>query len=312
VRVVAFWVTFRPADFEDADLLKQLDDFTSLLTPSQQEIIELALVSVDEVRRMEAKRAKLHPYLRGTTLVDKVVADRNKQAAHNAQLADSDSNGRSQKRSLSWPLRHTPIKALPSYPSQLIMTTGRELGKGETTKESLSLDFREIEAATLAEHFSLIEFQLYKAIRPEEFVLTSKKKKDAAKWSPNMESITKHFNLVGYWVVSMILNEIFPKERALMVGKFIKIAMQLRKQRNFNTLMAIYSGLRHSAIYRLKETFAEIPKKLRAALDDFDVLLSHDNNFEKYRDELASVPSEFSPNFCCHLASVKAPFLSFP
>ena len=54
------------------------------------------------------------------------------------------------------------------------------------------------------------------------------------------------------------------KRRVALVKYFLDVATELKKLNNFNSLMAIISGLNNSAVYRLKHTFNSLPKKYQA------------------------------------------------
>lgn len=63
------------------------------------------------------------------------------------------------------------------------------------------------------------------------------------------------FNSISNWVASEILKKKSVKDRAVILNRFIIIAEESRAMRNFNSVMAILSGLQSTPIYRLQKTW---------------------------------------------------------
>ncbi|KAJ3115012.1 Ras-specific guanine nucleotide-releasing factor RalGPS1 [Physocladia obscura] len=94
-----------------------------------------------------------------------------------------------------------------------------------------------------------------------------------------------------------------PKGRAKMIAKFVQVAQELRALNNFNTLMAVISGLTSTPIERLKQTqtffqtsgqIAE-QEKYWQPLRELEKLMSSDHLFANYRvaldeSELPCIP----------------------
>jgi len=94
------------------------------------------------------------------------------------------------------------------------------------------------------------------------------------------------FNQVAFWVVQMILNETVLKDRVQMLAKFIKVAVRLRASHDYNSLFAVYSGLTHNAVFRLRHTFDALPRRHTLSWELITAFLSPENNFQRYRQEL--------------------------
>jgi hypothetical protein len=67
----------------------------------------------------------------------------------------------------------------------------------------------------------------------------------------------------------------------------------LRRQSNFNTLMAVIGGVKHSNIDRLAQTRALLRLEVAEELDALTELLSYNNNYAKYRRALREVGHRF-------------------
>ncbi|MEE6490473.1 hypothetical protein FKM82_015887 [Ascaphus truei] len=87
--------------------------------------------------------------------------------------------------------------------------------------------------------------------------------------------------------VSLLFDHLEPSELAdhlsyLEFKCFCRIS-KLRKQQNFNTLMAVIGGLCHSAISRLKETHTHLSQDVLKTLSEMAELLSSSSNYSTYR-----------------------------
>jgi len=101
----------------------------------------------------------------------------------------------------------------------------------------------------------LVEWDLWQAIRPWEFLNQAWTKKDKERRAPNIIRIIKHFNFVGSWVATEIVRHETPKDRARALARLLQIAESLKEIGNFNGVMEILSGIGNSGVFRLKQTW---------------------------------------------------------
>ena len=73
------------------------------------------------------------------------------------------------------------------------------------------------------------------------------------------------------------------KNRVKVIEKFIKIAKISRKLGNYNTLLAIISGLNLVSVSRLKATWEAVDSKRTKQLEELEAFLSPANNYKAYR-----------------------------
>ena len=71
--------------------------------------------------------------------------------------------------------------------------------------------------------------------------------------------------------------------RAAAIVRFVSIGVALSSMNNFNGVIEILSALHSSAIARLKETWALVPKETIAELEELDMLMNTEGNFRHYR-----------------------------
>eukprot|EP01090_Pellita_catalonica_P007974 TRINITY_DN1859_c0_g1_i1.p1 TRINITY_DN1859_c0_g1~~TRINITY_DN1859_c0_g1_i1.p1 ORF type:complete len:1124 (-),score=199.38 TRINITY_DN1859_c0_g1_i1:97-3090(-) len=93
-------------------------------------------------------------------------------------------------------------------------------------------------------------------------------------------------NKVSFWVSSMILWQDKAKDRKKTVEKFIDIAENLRKLKNFNTLMGIIAGLSQASVRRLKAVKSDLGKTHKSTFGKLEELMRPSASFKNYREYL--------------------------
>ncbi|KAG8191172.1 hypothetical protein JTE90_011856 [Oedothorax gibbosus] len=101
--------------------------------------------------------------------------------------------------------------------------------------------------------------------------------------TPNVDAFKDQHNFVTYWAVSEILTFQKVENRAKLIVFFIKLALELRKINNFNSLVAILVALRTLAIHRLKHTWELVPKTLTTKFEKMCHLIEGDFNMTELR-----------------------------
>ncbi|XP_025302416.1 ras-GEF domain-containing family member 1C isoform X1 [Canis lupus familiaris] len=118
---------------------------------------------------------------------------------------------------------------------------------------------------TLAQQLTHVELERLRHIGPEEFVQAFVNKDPLASTKPcfsekttNLEAYVKWFNRLCYLVATEICMPAKKKQRAQVVEFFIDVARECFNIGNFNSLMAIISGMNMSPVSRLKKTWAKV------------------------------------------------------
>eukprot|EP00005_Dracoamoeba_jomungandri_P013821 CAMPEP_0174269374 /NCGR_PEP_ID=MMETSP0439-20130205/40767_1 /TAXON_ID=0 /ORGANISM="Stereomyxa ramosa, Strain Chinc5" /LENGTH=1270 /DNA_ID=CAMNT_0015358109 /DNA_START=6 /DNA_END=3818 /DNA_ORIENTATION=+ len=151
-------------------------------------------------------------------------------------------------------------------------------------------EFIELDSIEIARQLTLIEYQLYKSIRPKECVGQAwTKKVTRDKEAANIMNMIARFNSVSRWVCHSIVQKSDIWERAEMLEKFLDITQALRNLNNYNGMMEVLSGLQNSCVYRLKATWALMPKKKVKAFEEVRTLMSRDQSFTNFRTHLHQV-----------------------
>ncbi|KAM0455905.1 hypothetical protein ACHAPV_002998 [Trichoderma viride] len=119
--------------------------------------------------------------------------------------------------------------------------------------------FVEIKDDDIADELTRIDWIMFSSIRIRDFVRhvsLPASQKESCKSLNNINRMINHFNHVARWVANMILLRDKAKHRAVVLEKFMNIALKLRQLNNYNGLAAVLAGLNGTAIHRLAQTKA--------------------------------------------------------
>uniref|UniRef100_A0A8C9VUB7 RasGEF domain family member 1C n=1 Tax=Scleropages formosus TaxID=113540 RepID=A0A8C9VUB7_SCLFO len=119
----------------------------------------------------------------------------------------------------------------------------------------------------LAQQLTHVELERLSHIGPEEFVQAFAQKDPLDTTQPcfsdqkktgNLEAYVKWFNRLCYLVATEICMPAKKKQRAQVIEFFIDVARECFNIGNFNSLMAIISGMNMSPVSRLKKTWGKV------------------------------------------------------
>ncbi|KNC49780.1 cell division control protein [Thecamonas trahens ATCC 50062] len=156
--------------------------------------------------------------------------------------------------------------------------------------------FLKLSPVELARQLTIMEFDLYRRIKPWEFLNQGWTKKDVTPLpSPHIVALTNHFNHVAEWVAMEVLQAGSLKKRAKTLVRIIDMASELRALNNFNGVMEILAGLQTTAVYRLRATWSSIPDAAFDTFESLKTLLSREKNFKNMRDALPTLNPPIIP-----------------
>uniref|UniRef100_A0A3Q0SF96 RasGEF domain family member 1C n=1 Tax=Amphilophus citrinellus TaxID=61819 RepID=A0A3Q0SF96_AMPCI len=146
---------------------------------------------------------------------------------------------------------------------------------------------------TLAQQLTHVELEHLSRIGPEEFVQAFVQKdpldgtqpcfSDQKKKTSNLEAYVRWFNRLCYLVATEICMPAKKKQRAQVIEFFIDVARECFNIGNFNSLMAIISGMNMSPVSRLKKTWS---KAKTAKFFILEHQMDPTGNFYNYRTAL--------------------------
>eukprot|EP00735_Rhodelphis_limneticus_P013211 TRINITY_DN677_c0_g1::TRINITY_DN677_c0_g1_i1::g.28801::m.28801 TRINITY_DN677_c0_g1::TRINITY_DN677_c0_g1_i1::g.28801 ORF type:complete len:859 (-),score=212.78,sp/Q54PQ4/GEFA_DICDI/36.55/4e-93,sp/Q54PQ4/GEFA_DICDI/47.37/8e-07,RasGEF/PF00617.14/6.1e+03,RasGEF/PF00617.14/7.7e-55,RasGEF_N/PF00618.15/1.6e-23 TRINITY_DN677_c0_g1_i1:289-2865(-) len=151
---------------------------------------------------------------------------------------------------------------------------------------SPSLMWTMIDGLEIARQLTLMEYDDYSAILPQELLDLAWSKAKLRYRAPNVLKMIHRSNSLSLWVVESIVAEPKLRLRAKIMEQFIKIAEHLFHLHNFNTCMAIYAGLNNSAVHRLQHTKSELPAPVLRSLEELERVLKAENNYRELRELL--------------------------
>jgi len=147
----------------------------------------------------------------------------------------------------------------------------------------------EIHPTEIARQITLVEYNLYKKIKPWECLGQAWNTEEKEQRAPNILAMIDRFNRVSNWVSTEVLKQSVLKKRIKMICKFIEIAEACLAINNLNGLLEIIAGLSQGHIDRLKQTWAGVGRKYVLSLELMKELVSTTANYKNLRGYLKKV-----------------------
>eukprot|EP00835_Amoeboradix_gromovi_P006171 NODE_679_length_5285_cov_0.261088.p1 type:complete len:892 gc:universal NODE_679_length_5285_cov_0.261088:1270-3945(+) len=157
-------------------------------------------------------------------------------------------------------------------------------------------EFSDFEAAEIAQQICIIEFEKFSKIRSYELLLQlwgDLKDHCISAELLNYGEMIQQFNQLSYWVATEIATQPEIKPRIKLIEKYIKIAKELEKLRNYNGLVAIVSGLNLAAVSRLKVTWEGVSEKSKEVLQELETVCSPQSNYKNYRQIFDKIDRDY-------------------
>ncbi|KAL1606665.1 hypothetical protein SLS60_004072 [Paraconiothyrium brasiliense] len=146
--------------------------------------------------------------------------------------------------------------------------------------------FMEETEEAIAKELTRIDWIMFSSIRPRDLVRhvsMSAEEKKRFKSLENVTRMTDHFNHVHFLVQHYILMRDKHRHRALMLEKWMKVARELRKLNNYNSLGAVLAGINSTAVHRLAATRELVPQQANLDFMKLEILMGQSQSYKCYR-----------------------------
>ncbi|XP_069614791.1 rap guanine nucleotide exchange factor 3 [Ranitomeya imitator] len=167
-----------------------------------------------------------------------------------------------------------------------------QMGPSSSSYDVLDL----ISSKELALHMTENDWNLFKSVHQGELLYhTFGKQRFRNSTTANLERFIRRFNEVQFWVATEVCLCQDDDRRTLLLRKFIKLAAQLKEQKNLNSFFAVMFGLSNTAVSRMSRTWQRLPSKTRKLYSIFERLMDPSWNHRAYRLAVAKLSPPLIP-----------------
>lgn len=159
-------------------------------------------------------------------------------------------------------------------------------------------EFMDLNADEVALHLTLYESKLFRRITSSE--LLNKpweiiKKDRTVTGNVAIAVMTDRFNKFSKWVATTVVTQTSPKVRSEAIKRWIMIGQTCYQYYNYNSVLAIVSGLNHTAVKRLTKSWEEVSDRYQQQLTNLENAISVLGHFKTYREDLDRAITEEIP-----------------
>ncbi|VDK70156.1 unnamed protein product [Litomosoides sigmodontis] len=163
-------------------------------------------------------------------------------------------------------------------------------------------DLLSLHPIEIGRQITLLQFDLYKAIKPIELVGSAWTKRDKDLRSPQLLKLIDHSTMLTYWVARSIVETASLDERVYMFSRVLEIMSIFEELNNFTGLVALYSALNSSSVYRLKACWERIDREKQLWYEKFKKLCNP--HWKEMIERLKSINPPCVPFFGHYLSKI--------
>ncbi|XP_051947931.1 rap guanine nucleotide exchange factor 3-like [Xyrauchen texanus] len=167
-----------------------------------------------------------------------------------------------------------------------------QLGPEKNTMDTLE----QMGSKDIASQLTGYDWELFMAMHEVELIYyVFGREKFPGATTANLERLVRRFNEMQYWVVTELCLCVDLVKRAVLLKKFIKMAIVLKEQKNLNSFFAVMFGLSNSAVQRLNKTWERLPNKTKRIYCAYERLMDPSRNHRAYRLTVAKLSPPYIP-----------------
>ncbi|KAJ3096201.1 hypothetical protein HDU97_006161 [Phlyctochytrium planicorne] len=161
------------------------------------------------------------------------------------------------------------------------------------------------EAEAFAEQLTLIDFDLFRQIRPDAFLhLMHKPAGREVGGNVALKVLLEYcgwFRLLSNYVATLVMREDGSKKRAKALKKLIKVARACKDLNNFNSTFAVIHGLKRPAVFRQTSAWEQVPAKYLDIFREMEHLMDSTDGYSNFWTELKSTHPPAIPFFAAYI-----------
>ena len=165
------------------------------------------------------------------------------------------------------------------------------------------IDVFAVHPKELARQLTLVEHELFRAVRPWELQDLAFSKKDKSR-APHVAAVTRHFNAASQWFACAILAQRGLRARVRAAARVLDVAEHCRRLQNYNGVNEIISALNSSAVYRLRRTWAALAPRHTRLFRELSELMANTRNYQNLRHQLHNVEPPLVPYLGVYLTDL--------
>lgn len=149
----------------------------------------------------------------------------------------------------------------------------------------------------------------YEDVAPWDLILWSRVgENERESKCPSLYRLVDRYYEIGHFVATTIVSEPEVEDRVEMICKFLDVTRCANDLGNFNLMMAIYSGITHPVLKRMKSTWSSMPSEKMKLLNSFIKYCDPEDNYDAMRTyvELTSTVRPCLPFLGGYLAEMSS------
>jgi len=163
-------------------------------------------------------------------------------------------------------------------------------------------DILTIHPLEFARQATLMEFELFKQIRPNELTSLGWNKPERNKLSPNLTKLINLSNKFTYWYAKCIVDTLNFDERVIVMQRILEIASYFYEMNNFSGMKQIYCAFEASSVNRLELTREKSGVEISKMYNVFKKLF--ENHERKYLEHIKKCNPPCVPFVGTHLTLI--------